>query len=332
MTAHRSRLRLAAAVALGSALALAACSGTGPADDETTPDAGTDAAESSDAFPVTIQAAYGDLTVEDAPERVVALGSQHLDILDALGVVPLASTGFVDEAEMLTNFPWLEGVEHGELDQALLGADYAASLEAIAAHEPDLILASTWTVSEELYEQISLIAPTYVGRVVGNNDWDVQVEDIGALTGASEAAAAALADVEAGYAAARELLPGLDGLTYSMLRFDGDGFGIGNGSWFDGFGMVPAEYQDNTQGSASISLENIADIDSDVIAIWFYQGSYDELSQDPRFQELPAVVNDAVIDVDLALANATNSAGPGSLLYAIDRVVPILEASAYAGE
>lgn len=322
------RFAAVAVAALSPVLLLSACSSGSTLD--SSPGSGSVSA----GFPVTVDTAYGELAVGEKPTRIIALTAQTADTLASLGLaaVATAADGAAGEEQFLDLYPWLEGVDIGELDPDLVTTEYVASLEAIAAYEPDLILGNTWQVDEELYEQISQIAPTYVGAVVGNNDWSVQLEDIAELTGESEAAAAAVESVDAAYAAARESLPGAQGKTYSSLRFDGDSFVVGNGSWFDGFGLVPADYQDNTQTSDPISLENIAELSSDVMAVWFYQGSYDELSQDPRFAELPSAINGAVLDIDLPLANAANSAGPLSLVYAIERVTPTLEASSLGGE
>src|SRR5690606_20608019 len=54
---------------------------------EATSDTGSDAP--SDAFPVTIEHKYGETTIEEEPERVVAVGFTDQDTLLALGVVPV---------------------------------------------------------------------------------------------------------------------------------------------------------------------------------------------------------------------------------------------------
>ena len=44
------------------------------------------------AFPVTIEHAYGETTVEQEPERVVALGWSDPDVVLSLGVVPVGAS------------------------------------------------------------------------------------------------------------------------------------------------------------------------------------------------------------------------------------------------
>ena len=83
------RLRtLALALSLG-ALALTGCA-TGSTDDD---DAGTSNTKAeADAFPVTIEHAFGSTTIKYEPKRVATLGWSDQDHVAALGVVPVGAT------------------------------------------------------------------------------------------------------------------------------------------------------------------------------------------------------------------------------------------------
>ncbi len=332
MSTSRVTTRIGALIGLAATatLALGACS-QGTSADSTPDEKSSGEASTAAGFPVTVETGYGEITIAEKPERIVVLGGNYSDMLAAMDVVPVATSiasTATDAASIVGVYPWLDGADLGEVDAAMIGADYKAQLEAIAAHQPDLILANTWQVDEDLYKQISEIAPTFTGTHIGNNDWDETTEVLGKLTGEEEAASAAIAEVEAAYAAAREKLPELEGLTYMSTRFDPNGFGFGNGSWLDGFGLVPAELQDNTQsGTETVSLENIERMDADVLIIWFYETDPATLENDPRYAELPSVKNGLAFDVDFTTANATNSAGPLSLTWAIERMVPEFEKS-----
>lgn len=323
----RTRLAAGLAIVVGAALALGACSAPSAG---TSPSAAPTAAPAG-AFPVTVTTGYGDITLDKQPERIVSLSFQYADVLTALDVTPVAtsiSAGIADAAAVEAAFPWLAGAEFGKIDDTLIGADYTAQLEAIAAYKPDLILANTWQVSEELYSRISAIAPTFTGVRLGNNDWDDLTTALGTLTGTSAAAEAAIAEVEGKYATVRADFPELEGLTYYTTRYDANGFGFGNGSWLDGFGMKPGPKQDNTQRSAEqVSLENIDQIDSGFLGIWYWQTEPAEVEAHPGYADLPSVRNGLVYVSDLAFANATNSAGPRSTAWAIDRIVPLFENS-----
>lgn len=76
------------AAACGDDEAPAGAAGDEPLD-PTTEDAGDDAP-----FPVTVDHVWGSATIEEAPERVVTLGVTDADVALALGVTPVAITGY----------------------------------------------------------------------------------------------------------------------------------------------------------------------------------------------------------------------------------------------
>src|SRR5687767_12081603 len=100
-----SRLALRGTALLAAALVVTSC-GSG---DE--PDTGGGAASGtgpSGAFPVTVGTAFGDVTVEEEPTRVVALGWSDAETALALGVQPVGASdwlGFGGEGVG----PWAQG-------------------------------------------------------------------------------------------------------------------------------------------------------------------------------------------------------------------------------
>ena len=83
------RRRTLAALLTAAALSLAGCS-TGSTD---TPDAPPKAVSDVDAgaFPVTIEHAYGETTIEQEPKRIATLGWSDQDVVLSLGVVPVGA-------------------------------------------------------------------------------------------------------------------------------------------------------------------------------------------------------------------------------------------------
>ncbi|WP_235900473.1 ABC transporter substrate-binding protein [Lolliginicoccus suaedae] len=306
--------RLAAILAI--MLSLSACGYTDPA------------STSGEAF-ATVDTAYGELTLDSEPKRIVALTTQYVDMLAAIDVEPLAFSGGAPEDEMLGSNPWLEGQYAAEYHADLVTAEYAANLEAVAALEPDLILATTYLVPEDAYERISQIAPAYVGEQVGNNDWDVTFEALGELVGEPAAVDEAMAQLQGEFDDVRNRLPGFQGKTYNFVRFDGPSFAFGNGSWLKQFGLVPNENQDDTQADPSytVSLENLDELDADALAIFIYSAPQEDLEGDPRFQQLPASQNGTVVFADWAVATAGNSPGPHSLRWLTEKLLPQFESS-----
>ena len=195
-----------AALALAVTLALTACGGAD--DDGSAPE---DQSTGDAAFPRTVEHAMGSTEIPERPERVVVLDTGELDTALSLGVTPVgavtteASDGFLsylaDDAA---------GVEP-------VGTIPEPDLEAIAALEPDLIL-SNKTRHEELYEQLSQIAPTVFAERVGVVWKENFLLDAEAL-GLEEEAEAALEEYESDAAALGEEIGDPAGTTISALRF-----------------------------------------------------------------------------------------------------------------
>jgi iron complex transport system substrate-binding protein len=209
------RPALRGAALLAAALVITSC-GSGS-------DGGTDAAassSSSDAFPVTIAHAFGETTIEEAPQNVVTWGFGSTDAALALGVVPVAipfqAYGGDDEGVL----PWIAE----ELDR--LGADTPTVLpegdevpfEAIAAAKPDVILANYSGITEEEYGTLSAIAPTvaYSGEA-WTTPWRDVVTTVGRALGKETDAATLVADTEQTIADAAAEHPELQGRTVAAV-------------------------------------------------------------------------------------------------------------------
>ncbi|TNL98466.1 iron-siderophore ABC transporter substrate-binding protein [Corynebacterium tapiri] len=148
---------LAATIAASAALTLAACSGNEPATN-------TSAHNSSEqgALPTTIHHAFGETTIETAPERVAAVGWGNNEVPLALGITPVgmtkASFGDDDGDGIL---PWAEDkiAELGGETPVLFDETDGLPFEAIAGTKPDVILASYSGITEDDYKTLSKIAP-----------------------------------------------------------------------------------------------------------------------------------------------------------------------------
>ncbi len=157
-TRPRRRAALAAVLAGTLAAALAGCA-SGAADE---PDA--EASSSGDgAFPVTIEHALGETTIEEKPERVASVAWMNHEVPLALGVVPVgmseAAWGDDDGDGVL---PWVED-QLAELDAetpVLFDETEGIDFEAVADTQPDVILASYSGLTKKEYETLSKIAPT----------------------------------------------------------------------------------------------------------------------------------------------------------------------------
>lgn len=323
--------RMLLAVGLATALALPGCStATTPTTEAgagAEPTGSTTVSASAAAhFPVTVDSAYGELTFDSAPQRIVALTSQVADILVSLGVQPVAVA--ISQQDITDSQPWVDGVLTGALEPGLANPDYSINIEKVLSFQPDLIVGDSWQVADQAtFDKLNAIAPTYAGAIMGNTDWDVLTTALGDIVGEPEKAAAAIADVQAMFAASRDQLASLQGKTYQFVRFaTTEGFAFGNGSWLEQFGMEPAANQDNSMQGAGVSLENLDQLNADVLVIWAYNDEQGVLEADARFQDLPSVESGVVLWADIKIAYATNGPGPLSLAYVSDVVLPRLVA------
>src|SRR5262245_7020964 len=86
----RTVLAPMAGLALGASV-LAGCS-TGSTEANDTPESESQSQVDADAFPVTIEHAFGETTIEEEPTRVATLGWTDQDAVLSLGVVPVGAT------------------------------------------------------------------------------------------------------------------------------------------------------------------------------------------------------------------------------------------------
>ena len=97
------------AAAAGLTLLLAACStgSTDKAEDEAAPAEPTTSVD-ADAFPVTLEHAFGETEIEAEPTRVVTLGWSDQDVVLALGVVPVGATDITWGGNDQGSTPWFD--------------------------------------------------------------------------------------------------------------------------------------------------------------------------------------------------------------------------------
>lgn len=325
------------ATALALTIALGGCAGQSQNSEST-------AAGGDGAFSAEVDSAYGTVAVSEEPERILVLDSSLVETLSILGEEPVVLSG---EKSDLDDYPWID--YDGEFDADLYTAGDEISPEAVAAWEPDLILGNVWGINEQLYEQLSLIAPTYAGRYTqdegGDTSWQENLADIAVLTGNDPSL---VADAEAEYAAvlseAADKLPGLKGKTFQLGVFSGEdqqmwlteyanapitGLGLTLGD-----GQPTGKDGDVAANAPKISLENVDQLDADVVFVVMIE-AYDPegkfqaaFEKDPRVPELPAAKNGTLVQLLGSQWYAVNPSTPASVEWWLDQVLPQLEASA----
>jgi iron complex transport system substrate-binding protein len=113
-------------------------------------------------FPVTVDHAFGQTTIETRPTRVASVGWANHEVPLALGIVPVgfarASWGDDDGDGLL---PWVTEKldELGAVAPVLFDEGDGIDFEAVASTNPDVILAAYSGISQSDYDTLSRIAP-----------------------------------------------------------------------------------------------------------------------------------------------------------------------------
>ncbi|UFU05658.1 ABC transporter substrate-binding protein [Ruania halotolerans] len=183
------RLRRVAAVAVAGtvavALVLSACAGGGT---------GASSGAGGQQEMRTVEHALGATEIPVDPQRVVLMNSAGLDIMIALGIVPVGAAlwGGISEVPDYVS-------AHLPDDFTILGTSTEPNLEAVAALEPDLIIGIDNIVSDNL-SVLEGIAPTVAyhrrdeqGVAVG---WTEHITELGELLDLEDEAAQRIAAFE----------------------------------------------------------------------------------------------------------------------------------------
>ncbi len=325
----------AAALATAAALVLTACGG----DDDSGADSGAGGSSSSSgAFPVTVETAFGDVTIDEEPAVVVALGWSDAETALALGVQPVAASdwlGFGGEGVG----PWAEGLydEAPELVETLEPA-----LEAIAALEPDLILDTRSSGDQDRYDALSSIAPT-VGIPEGAENyltsWQQQLELVGQALGRTDEAEELTAELQQRIDDAAAEHPGFDGTEVAVAAYTSQGFGAyvrgdGRVDFMEALGFVNSEAVQAEAGRnffIPVSDEQVSLLDAELTVVFPISVEASEITDNPLWATLPsAQQGHAVVLEDETVVNAFSSASVLGIGYALDNAVPLF-ADALAG-
>ncbi len=340
------KFRSATLIGVVALLAVSACSsdddgaatgsgtGTEPGSTEpvvSTPDSSPETDEG--AYPVTIDTKFGPVTIEEYPQRIVALGWGDAETALALDAQPVGASDWLEfggdgvgpwAADLYDNPPEIIGT----LDP---------SYEAIAALQPDIIFDVRSSGDEDRYALLSQIAPT-VGVPEGGDSYltsqEQQVTMIAAALGVPDEGAQLLADVEESFAGAREEHPDWDGLTVTAATRTSEGWGAyieggGRVEFMEALGFVQsptiAALPVSPNGfSVDISEEQLDLLDADLIVAFPIYIETAAMTEDPLFQAIPAVADGraVVIDGDLAAAYSLNTVLATE--YALAELVPLI--------
>ncbi|WP_432509806.1 iron-siderophore ABC transporter substrate-binding protein [Kineococcus sp. SYSU DK001] len=333
-----TRRTVLSTVPLLAGLPLLGACGSDDAGDEA---ASTPAATTGDggAFPVTIEHALGSTTIEAEPQRIVCLGWGSQDVVWALGGQPVGIPEITYGGNPDGTLPWWEG--HFDADATTFLPNPTSGelpFEQITALTPDLILAVYSGITAEDYATLSKIAPT-----VGYPDqpwltsWQDQTTLVGKALGKSAEAEELVADAEDDLATRAAATPSLKGKTFSYVYVTPENLSVylpgdSRVDTLHELGLVDApgitalaDAQDVFY--TELAKERVRDVDSDLI-VGYGTLTRDQLRADPVYATMPAVAADAVAWIDDEQLVTATSATLLSLPWALDRLVPLLDAAA----
>ncbi|MGA9873478.1 MAG: iron-siderophore ABC transporter substrate-binding protein [Rhodococcus sp. (in: high G+C Gram-positive bacteria)] len=318
---------LTPAVVAVAALTLTACGGSDSSSDADSDTGGTGS---------TVSTMFGDVTVPEDPQRVVALGWSDAETALALGVEPIGASDWLAVGGDGLG-PWVE--ESYETAPTILGT-YDVDVESVAALAPDLILWTRSTNDQATYDQLSEIAPV-VGAPVGTDiaygtTWDGQTELVAQALGKEEEGQRLIDETEAAFDAAVQEHP----------EFADKAVAVGTlysgqlGAYVDGdvrvefmkkLGFVnsPTIQSQAEAGTFAIDLstENVAQLDADLTVMFPIGGTADVITNDPSIQGLPVARDGRLVVLDdQQLSNAFSSASAAGTQYALDNAVPLFAA------
>ncbi|ORX00155.1 ABC transporter substrate-binding protein [Mycolicibacillus trivialis] len=167
--------------------------------------------------PVTIRHLFGETVIDGPPARVVSAGYTGQDDLLAVGVVPVGVTYWFGDQPFAV-WPWAR-TQLGAAEPAVLTLDAGIDVDAVAALEPDLIVATNAGVDADTYAALSEVAPTVPqsGPDAFFEPWRDQAATIGRAVFAGERMRGIIDGVDARFASVAEAHPQFRDRTVMLL-------------------------------------------------------------------------------------------------------------------
>lgn len=171
----------------------------------------------ADSFPLTIRHAFGTTTIPAKPQRVATVAWANHEVPLALGIVPVgfagASFGDDDGDGVL---PWVSArlKDLGAATPVLFDEGDGIDFEAVAATQPDVILAAYSGLDQADYDTLSQIAPVVAyPEAPWSTDWRQMIRLNSAGLGMAAEGEALITRIEGDIAAAVARHPQVQGKT-----------------------------------------------------------------------------------------------------------------------
>lgn len=253
-------------------------------------------------YPVTVVDDLGrDVTLQQAPQRVVAMIPSHTETVCAL-----AGCGVLVGVDQFSNFP----AEVSELPQ--LGSGFNPNVEALVALDPDLVLVDEYSGLAEALEPFDI--PVFAGTPQTLEETYALFETFGTLLAAEDVAALLVGRVRGQLAGVATRVAGVSEPEI-YFEIDATPYSVGPGSFIGqliaaagGANIVPAELGDFPQ----LDPEYVVAANPEVILLADapYGESLATLRARPGWASIEAVASGRVIEMTQAQVDIVNRAGP----------------------
>lgn len=288
---------------------------------------------SADSFPVEIEHRFGVTRIETEPKKIVSLSFIGHDFLLALGIAPYALRKWYGTDRFGV---WVWGHDAlGDAEPIVMQGEI--NIEQIAAMQPDLILGQWSGMTERDYTLLSRIAPT-VAPTAEYGDygtpWQEMLRTVGLATGTFDKAEGVIDRLEGRFAAIRESHPEWRGASSVMVWAGETGAYTERdirGRFLEDLGFEVPEAV-NQRGTLDnfyvlIPAEDLSPIDVNALVWIDAGGSAPVLNRMPLRPTMRAYKEGREVYADPLLSAALSHSSPLSLDYALDQLVPLLEAA-----
>lgn len=270
-------------------------------------------AEDKPAFPVEITHAFGTTVISEKPVRVATVAWANHEVPLALGIMPvgMAAANFGDD-DGDGVLPWVAErlKELGAETPALFDEGDGIDFEAVAATEPDVILAAYSGLSQAEYDTLSQIAPVVAyPQAPWSTDWRETIRMNSAGLGMSGEGEALITNIEGEIAAEVAKYPELKGKTAMFVtHLDASDLSLVNFyttqdtrvRFFQdlGLAMPKSVTRASSTGSfaGSISAERVDDFDDvDILVTYGDRTLLEAMKANPLLAHMPAVRREAIV-------------------------------------
>ncbi|MBP0438682.1 iron-siderophore ABC transporter substrate-binding protein [Tianweitania sediminis] len=301
-------------------------------------------------FPLVIQHALGTTTIKKKPRRVATVAWANHEVPLALGVVPVgfAAANFGDD-DGDGVLPWVAGKlnELGAQTPVLFDEGDGIDFEAVAATEPDVILAAYSGLSQADYDTLSQIAPVVAYPTTPwSTDWKEMIRLNSSALGMKKEGEALIAGIEGNIAAAVARHPTLKGKT-AMFVTHLDPFDLSvvnfyttndtRVRFFADLGLeAPKSVLDASSSgvyAGSISAEHVDAFDDvDVLVTYGNADLLAAMAANPLLGRMPAVKNNAIVTLGRDPLGTAANPTPLSISWVLEDYVSLLAGAAEKSE